>query len=212
MVCTLTFRDYFYKTGTNDQWEVFKRELGLNLPGQAGFWRRAALTPGYRYFMQYYTLAMANLDPIQIGIGGSTVGTVGHDVRLEDWTCSTPIEMYGLPIQNFAKAYRALPAKSFDDVQLYGRMEGPDPYELGFARKDEDDGYFYIMNRTSHTIWARLTFKDGKANMTDLTTGATMEYDREDPQVVLQPYELKSFRFNGTEYSLDHVWLGNPTT
>jgi len=190
-------------------WAPWKDELT-----KGGFWRFAAPTPGHRYFMENYMLAMAYLDPVQIGIGGSTVGTVGHDVRIEpepDWPLAD-IDRYGLPIQNFAKAYRALPAKTFDDVPLTGRSSGPDPHTLGVAR--QKDGYFYILNKTSNTLWARLNFLPDNATsirITDLITGKSVAGDGvgQGWQAELRPYELRSFHFDEAGYSLKLVWLSS---
>jgi hypothetical protein len=172
----------------------FKSEL------EYGFWRFAAITPGHRYFMEYYMLAMTNLDPVQIGIGGSSVGTVGHDVRLEDLqTVADPIEIYGLPIQNFAKAYRALPAKSFTPVQV---MPG-----AGLCVVRHWGRYFYIMNKKSYDIKARFNFDPETAvsiPITDLSTGESVGWGQ-GREVQLRPYELKSFRFDAPGYSVKLV-------
>jgi hypothetical protein len=172
----------------------FKSEL------EYGFWRFAAITPGHRYFMEYYMLAMTNLDPVQIGIGGSSVGTVGHDVRLEDLqTVADPIEIYGLPIQNFAKAYRALPAKSFTPVQV---MPG-----AGLCVVRHWGRYFYIMNKKSYDIKARFNFDPETAvsiPITDLSTGESVGWGQ-GREVKLRPYELKSFRFDAPGYSVKLV-------
>jgi hypothetical protein len=137
---------------------------------------------------------MTKLDPVQIGNGGFWIGTVGHEMQ----------------VREFAKAYRALPANSFDNVKLVGRQSGPDPSTLGIAR--QHDIYFYIMNKTSDNVWARLNFLPNNARsipITDLSTGESLNVSQ-GRQVELRPYELRSFRFDDTHYSLDIVWLGKP--
>jgi hypothetical protein len=75
-------------------------ETGISLTSNWGLernWHAAAITPGHQYFMENYMLLMTHLDPLHIGNGGLTIGTVGHEEQ----------------IQGFAKAYCALPAENF---------------------------------------------------------------------------------------------------
>jgi hypothetical protein len=172
----------------------FKNEL------EHGFWRYAAITPGHRYFMEYYMLAMTNLDPIQIGIGGSSVGTVGHDVRLEYLKpVADPVEIYGLPIQEFAKAYRALPAKSFDIVK------NTDDFQVR-ELIEENKHYFYVVNKKSDPIVVQFTFSKN-VYLTDLVTGGQIG-SIQMFAVSLSPYQLRSYFFTPDTAQITQVTGG----
>lgn len=135
-------------------------------------WHGGAITPGHIYFMENYMLVMTHLDPVQIGNGGLTVGTVGHEKQ----------------IQEFAKAFRALPTKNFnivyntDDFQVRELIEG-------------NKHYFYVVNKRNELAQVKLTFSDWVC-ITDLVAGPPGICDFKEYAVQLDPYGLKSYFFS----------------
>lgn len=133
-------------------------------------WHAGAIAPGHKYFMENYMLVMIHLDPIQIGNGGLTIGTVGHEEQ----------------IQKFAKAYRALPAKSFEIV------EDTDDFQV--REKTIGWHYFYIVNKKPDLLSVTVTFSFPFVLLFDLVDGTFIPIIFSNQYTTtLEPFELRSY-------------------
>lgn len=136
-------------------------------------WRASAITPAHKYFMEYYAHALATYDATQIGNGGLTIGTMGHEEQ----------------IRKFAEAYRALPAKHFS---IYER-EVTEPIQIRELWEPEKDRYwFYLINREYYSVQVDLTF-DSLSTLTDLATREEIRMEDGRLSLEIGPYELVSF-------------------
>ena len=147
-------------------------------------WRVSTLTPNSFHSLEYYALAVNNLDALDITKGGFVIGTFG----MEQW------------VGRFAQAFRALPAIRFDDVK---GLE--DPVRVRQAVVD-GKAYFYLLNCLPATADVSLDLAP-RARATDLVLQQPAgESGR--LQVHLQPYELRSY----TSDSGQAVVLGGSAT
>lgn len=144
----------------------------------------ASITPGHIYFMRDYTRLVTYLDPVQISDGGLIVGTIGHELQMQD----------------FAKAFRALPAKTFDTV-THAYMDKVQVRSL----REGDKFYFYLVNNMSYPVRVKLTFSKGASFILDLVEGVGVADTLQEYTVTLEPYELRS-------YSIEDPDLKNPVT
>ena len=139
-----------------------------------GFWWESQLriTPGFQggvHFLEPYALALAEMDACRITRGGLFLDKAHSEA-----------------LQQFAKAYRALPRRKFATVG-----GSTDPVAV---RTLVQDGrrYFYAINRDYYPVKIEAMFNVAPKDLTDLSTGekiaATQTYT-----FVLGPYELRSF-------------------
>ncbi|MHB9035599.1 MAG: family 10 glycosylhydrolase [Armatimonadota bacterium] len=143
-----------------------------------GFWWDSQLRiipalPGGHHFLEHYAHAVAELDALRITRGG---------LFLE--------KAHTEQIQRFALAYTALPARKFDDVG-----SSTDPVVV---RKITEGGaiYIYAVNREYYPIAVEMQMGRSGGDLIDLATGEKINVSSKWP-IVLQPYELRSFRVEG---------------
>ena len=139
-----------------------------------GTWRAGALTAGHRFALDYYAQAVAGQDANLIGVGGLTICTEGYEPYL----------------RKFAQAYRALPAKPFDDVN-----PGGDAVVVRQLRH-RDTLYFYAMNR--EYVPAKVNIRiQGASAVTDLVNWQSVPLTGGTLSLNLEAYELRSFAIRG---------------
>ena len=133
----------------------------------------AGTSPGAgRYYLEPMAWAMALMDPLMISRGGTTIDGQGD------------IQEY----QEFARAFRALPAKQFTTWTAT-------PTQPAFVR--EYDGkaghYLYAVNADNYPVEVtiRLARKQGKVK--ELSFGRTVGLKRGAIVFQLKPFELQSF-------------------
>ncbi|MCR4575488.1 MAG: LamG domain-containing protein [Lentisphaeria bacterium] len=129
------------------------------------WWRVSTINPSGYYAMRHYVLPLRYNDLLGITKGGFLIGTYG-------------MEDYLIP---FAKAFRALPAKRFNDL--------PESTETVKARylTINNHTYLYIVNTSDKPAQAEIQ----QANITaDLVTGRPYHGDT----INLPPYTLRSFK------------------
>ena len=119
--------------------------------------------------MEYFAHALAELDACRITRGGLFPDT-GHS------------EM----IQEFAKAYRALPAKKFGTI---GTTTDPVAVRSLLLNGKQ---FFYLVNREYYPVKVTLHFSRNKNDFADLITGQKIDAS-ELFQVELGPHALRSF-------------------
>ena len=139
-----------------------------------GFWWDSQLRitpafPGGVHFLEPYAQAVADLDACRITRGGLFLDKAHTEA-----------------IQQFARAYRALPRQKFATV-------GPstDPVAV---RTLVHDGrrYFYAVNRDYYPVKVDVAFSAAPKQAEDLATGEKMDLPQQ-WSLVLGPYELRSF-------------------
>jgi len=132
-------------------------------------WRVSTLNGNTIHGLESYVQGLNNLDALNLLKGGFVVGTIGIEPYLRDFT----------------KAYRALPAVRFDDVE-----ELSDPVRV---RQKLVDGtnYFYVLNRLPFPANANLRLSD--SDVTDLVSGMETAAVDEELSLELKPYDLRSF-------------------
>jgi len=133
-------------------------------------WRVSTLNANSFHSMEMPVLALNNFDALNITKGGFVIGTYGMEPEL----------------RKFAKAFRALPAVPFEDVEGLA-----DPVRV---RQKVVDGkaYFYVLNCLPVPADIRLELSPQRA-VTDLMTGTPAKRGGEF-HLKLAPYELRSFR------------------
>ncbi|NDK14148.1 MAG: hypothetical protein GW911_19130, partial [Armatimonadetes bacterium] len=129
-------------------------------------WRVCGPSPSGRNYLEMFAESVALYDAPFITTGGFIVGTLGHDAH----------------VQEFARAYRALPAVPFQTVAGTS--------DVAVVRVGRG-GYVYVVSRAPFPV--TLTLKFAKpVSLVDLSDGRPLE--GETVQISLQPYQLRSFR------------------
>ncbi len=138
------------------------------------FWwdSQSRITPHFQggiYYLEYFAHALAELDACRITRGGLFTDT-GHSEL----------------IQQFARAYRVLPAKKFGTV-------GPttDPVAVRSLLLNGRQ-YFYLVNREYYPVKVSLHFRRDKNHFADLVSGQEVNTSGSF-QIELGPYALRSF-------------------
>jgi hypothetical protein len=151
-----------------------------------GFWWDSQLRiipalPGGHHFLEHYAHAVAELDALRITRGG---------LFLE--------KAHTEHIRRFALAYTALPARKFEDVDGI-----TDPVVV---RKLTESGstYIYAVNREYYPISVEIDMGSGGGDLTDLATGDKIDVSSK-LNMVLKPYELRSFRAEGVVYVVGFI-------
>ena len=138
------------------------------------FWwdSQLRITPpfqGGNHYLEYFAHALAELDACRITRGGLFTDT-GH----------------ALQIQNFAKAYRTLPAEKFKTV---GASTDPVAVRTLVIKGKR---YLYLVNREYYPVKVKLQFNKQSNLLTDLVSGQTTKAS-ERIELHIGPYELRSF-------------------
>lgn len=153
-------------------------------------WRASTLNAPDFHSLESYMLAVHHLDAQSIVKGGYVIGTFGMEQVLEPFT----------------RAFQALPAVRFDDVD-----GGVDPVRV---RQRELDGrrYFYVLNTLPVELKAELGF-DREVGFLELVSGRNTE-PTDLFELELKPYELRSFvtdsesaAINQVDADVPEVWL-----
>jgi hypothetical protein len=134
-------------------------------------WRVSTLNPAGYHAMRHYVAPLRFNDLLGITKGGFLVGTHGMEPHL-------------VP---FAKAFRALPARRFQDVQA-----GTDTLKVRQLALDGKT-WFYVVNTAARPTTASLTLSLPAADLLDgkvVPAGAW--------RLPLAPYEFRSFRAAGS--------------
>jgi len=137
-------------------------------------WRVSTINPAGYHAMKQYVLPLRYHDLLGITRGGFLIGTYG-------------IEEYLIP---FAKAFRALPAKTFADI--------PECTETLKVRSIFQDGetWFYAVNTDDRP--QEVSMLTGSSTIIDLMTGQPpAECSGNSLKLTLDPYQLRSFRMRG---------------
>lgn len=140
-----------------------------------GFWWDSQLRitppfPGGPHFLEPYAQAVADLDACRITRGGLFLDKAHSE-----------------QIQAFARAFRALPRKKFAPVG-----GSADPVAVR-TLAEENQRYFYVVNREYYAIPVTITFSGAPAGLHDLATGEDLA-PGEAWTWELGPYELRAFR------------------
>jgi len=90
-------------------------------------WFASMVVPGHDHFLEYYAHAVAALDAALITNGGWTVGTVGHERRVEQ----------------FARVFRLLPTGKWENIA------GLDNQVVGRTLQVDGKRYLYLVNRSA---------------------------------------------------------------
>jgi hypothetical protein len=141
------------------------------------FWwdSQSRITPHFQggiYYMEYFAQALAELDACRITRGGLFTDT-GHS---------------GM-IQEFAKAYRTLPAQKFQTVGMT-----TDPVAIR-SSVINGERYLYMINREYYPVEVAVCFNTNTSQLTDLTNSEKIKANK-DWHLTLQPYELRSFKMS----------------
>lgn len=136
-------------------------------------WRVTTLNGTDFNAMEPFVTALNNLDAFQIVKGGFVIGTYGWENHLA----------------SFARAYRALPAVRFEDVEA-----ASDPVRVRQAVVD-GKRYVYVLNRLPEPVKFTLTLS-GNATIRNLVTNINVEA-KPSTELALAPYELQSFVIDG---------------
>ncbi len=141
-----------------------------DLPVAEHAWRVSTLNAAGRNSMEPYIAALNNLDALRITKGGYLIGTFGMEAEIEE----------------FSRAYRALPAVRFDDVPGLA-----DPIRV---RQKTVDGrlYFYVLNRLPAPAKISLQLRSD-ASVGDLTAGTSVALESRRLELSLKPFELRTF-------------------
>jgi hypothetical protein len=127
------------------------------------------MAPNSFHSLEYYALALNNMDALDITKGGFVIGTFG----MEQW------------VGRFAQAFRALPAVRFGDVK---GLE--DPVRVRQAVVD-GKAYFYVLNCLPAAADISLEL-GARAQATDLVLQQPVG-EQGHLRIHLQPYELRSY-------------------
>ncbi len=139
-----------------------------------GFWwdSQLRITPGFQagvHFLEPYAQAVADLDACRITRGGLFLDKA-HSSQL----------------QQFARAYRALPRRKFTTVG-----SSTDPVAVRTLLCD-NRRYLYAVNRDYYPVSVQLEFSSRPMQAQDLAVGQQLA-DADLASFVLGPYELRSF-------------------
>ena len=136
-------------------------------------WRVSTLNPAGFHAMRHYVLPLRYQDLLGVTKGGFLIGSYG-------------MEPYLVP---FARAFRALPAKRFSDLETAS--------EVVKARKLDHGGstYFYVVNTADVPAVAEVSAGSGK--VIDLVSGGEVAVSGGAFRIELGPYQLRSFRIPG---------------
>jgi hypothetical protein len=163
---TLNLHDVYWESNIG-----VRSPLNLPPPATEHGWRVAQLNANTFHALEQYACGMDAVDPVEISKGGFVVGLNGMEPYLAA----------------FAKAFRALPAVKFDDVNGF-----EDPVR---CRQQVVDGknYFYLQNRLPIPVEAEVRV-EGAGGVTDLVQDAPTAIAGGAIKLTLAPYELRSFR------------------
>ncbi len=136
-------------------------------------WRVSTVNPAGFHAMRHYVLPLRYQDLLGVTKGGFLIGSYG-------------MEPYLVP---FARAFRALPAKRFSDLETAS--------EVVKARKLDHGGstYFYVVNTADVPAVAEVSAGSGK--VIDLVSGGEVAVSGGAFRIELGPYQLRSFRIPG---------------
>ncbi len=135
-------------------------------------WRVSTLNPNINSFLEHYIFPLKYNDIIGFTKGGFLIGTCGAEEKLAE----------------FARAYRALPAKKFTD--LSGSTETVKARTLS-----TDDGtWFYAVNTGRETSSLSFVFDKAPGSVTDLASGQEVKATDTKFKVDLRPCQLRSFK------------------
>lgn len=127
--------------------------------------------PHGRYFLQDLVHAVAAMDPSTLLLGGQPLGTSGRDVL----------------IREFSKAYCALPAEAFSDVE--GQQ---DPVVVRYCQTGNGT-YLYAANLTFWSQTGSVWFAGSATNAVDLSTSENNAVTGGELSLSLKPFQLRSF-------------------
>ena len=150
-----------------------------------------SVSPGGRNFLHYYAHALATWDCVSMANGGSSIGTMGHDAMIQEW----------------AKAYRALPAKPFRQV-----AGDTDPVVIrDLAQKGRY--YFYAVNQEAYPVQVALEFaSQGKSlQVKELSDGKLIAAQEGKLSIQLLPYQLRSFSISGGKSRIQRARANLPS-
>ncbi|OGV78584.1 MAG: hypothetical protein A3K19_32105 [Lentisphaerae bacterium RIFOXYB12_FULL_65_16] len=154
-------------------YESFRKSLKQDVYN--AYFQNADIKPFGRYFLKELVYSVAILDSQRILIGAQPLGSWGRDEEMRE----------------FAKAYCALPALPFKDVE--GMRDPVTARYLNTA----NGTYAYLANLLWSDANAGLTLAP-TAQVTDLSTGESLSADAEGSiKIELKPYQLRSFRIAG---------------
>jgi len=130
-------------------------------------WRASQPTPAGRLFLEPHATALAQLDIQAIAVGGFTTVTMGHEEEVLD----------------FARAFRALPRKGFQDVQ--GMADPVCARQL----REGDNQYLYLVNRAPYPTEAFVAFDEKGLTVRDLAASqdAALPYVEAKPLPAAMP-------------------------
>jgi hypothetical protein len=132
----------------------------------------ADVKPHGRYFLQELVQALAATDGLALLLGGQPLGMAGRDGYARE----------------FVRAYRALPAEAFTDVE--GTQ---DPVAVRYLQTPATT-YVYAANLSFFSLTGAVYFAGSPTNATDLSTEASLTLTNGVLAVELKPFELRSFR------------------
>lgn len=138
----------------------------------SSFFQDADVKGNGRFWLKPLVFSVATQDALETSIGGQPFGTIGRE------ECA----------REFARAYRALPAVSFEDVP-----GAEDPVTVRFLETSEGT-YFYLANVSHGEISTRLAWESGVFRTSPMVA-ENLSTGREEPIDVidLKPYEFRSF-------------------
>jgi hypothetical protein len=138
-------------------------------------WRVCALSPAGRNYLELFAESVALYDAPLVTTGGFLVGSLGHSSH----------------VQEFARAFRALPDAAFATVPVDSDA---------VVVRHGDGGWLYAVSRVPFATTPTLSFAR-EVELDDLSSGERLQGSV--LQVVLEPYQLRSFR--GTVSAADIV-------
>ena len=137
-----------------------------------GYFQNADVKPHGRFFLKEFAFCLATMDTTRMLIGAQPLGTTGRDEVTRE----------------FARAYCALPAVGFEDV------EGPsDPVTVRYHEAAAGT-YVYAVNTLCFPARATCRFSRDSDGV-DLATGGSVRTADKELVVGLSPFQLRSFRF-----------------
>ncbi len=144
----------FPRLGAVCAYQSFESSIGLLRPMRGFWWKPHAVrgshpVPATNRFLKPLTHAVAELDVMNLVLGGHSLVTMGQEARA----------------RAFARAFRALPAKPFVDIPGLS-----DPV-CGRELHDPSGHYFYLVNRTGVPIEAFIGFTTRGVVVRDLVAG-----------------------------------------
>ncbi len=141
------------------------------------FWwdSQLRITPPFQgeiHYLEYFAHALAELDACRITRGGLFTDT-GHTWQM----------------QNFAKAYRTLPAQKFETV---GKSTDPVAVRTAVVNGRR---YLYLVNREYYPVRVKLRFNKESNHLTDLVSGQIINVSTE-LDLPVGSYELRSLEMS----------------